>query len=244
MDSYSKNTNENINNIDAGLNDETDDNNDDETDSNNDDIDSDNETDSNNENNYQIIMNDVYNTFNYNNNVIEYRYVNNYILPCEENEITNEYDTYNEIINEDNEIINEDNEECEDDADNEECEDDADNEECEDEEDNEECEDNEIVNENNNIVNNNIIINNEITNEEIYNMFINLDPLTTYGMLLLNNNITNIDILNIDNKMEYVEECLNYCNDENEASCYAAYSTAADEWRNEVSGAVTLVQSP
>jgi hypothetical protein len=36
----------------------------------------------------------------------------------------------------------------------------------------------------------------------------------------------------------------NYCNDENEASCYAAYSTAADEWRNEVSGAVTLVQSP
>ena len=52
------NTNENINNIDAGLNDETDDNNDDETDSNNDDIDSDNETDSNNENNYQIINKD------------------------------------------------------------------------------------------------------------------------------------------------------------------------------------------
>ena len=36
----------------------------------------------------------------------------------------------------------------------------------------------------------------------------------------------------------------NYCIDENEASCDAAYSTAADEWGNEVSGAVPLVQTP
>ena len=32
--------------------------------------------------------------------------------------------------------------------------------------------------------------------------------------------------------------------DENEASCDAAYCTAADEWQNEVSDAVPLVQTP
>jgi hypothetical protein len=36
----------------------------------------------------------------------------------------------------------------------------------------------------------------------------------------------------------------NYCIDENEASCDAAYSTATYEWQNEVSGAVPLVQTP
>jgi hypothetical protein len=35
-----------------------------------------------------------------------------------------------------------------------------------------------------------------------------------------------------------------YCIDEYEASCDAAYSTATDEWQNEVSGAVPLVQTP
>ena len=36
----------------------------------------------------------------------------------------------------------------------------------------------------------------------------------------------------------------NYYIDENEARCDAAYSTATDEWQNEVSGAVPLVQTP
>jgi hypothetical protein len=37
----------------------------------------------------------------------------------------------------------------------------------------------------------------------------------------------------------------NYCIDENEADCDVAYSsTATDEWRNEVSGAVPLVETP
>lgn len=36
----------------------------------------------------------------------------------------------------------------------------------------------------------------------------------------------------------------NYYIDENEARCDVAYSTATDEWRNEVSGAVPLVQTP
>ncbi len=36
----------------------------------------------------------------------------------------------------------------------------------------------------------------------------------------------------------------NYCINENEADCDAAYSTATDEWRNEVSGAIPLVETP
>ena len=36
----------------------------------------------------------------------------------------------------------------------------------------------------------------------------------------------------------------NYCIDENEADCDAPYSTATDEWRIEVSGAVPLVRTP
>jgi hypothetical protein len=37
----------------------------------------------------------------------------------------------------------------------------------------------------------------------------------------------------------------NYCIDENDACCDAAYSTATDKWRNKVSGAFScLVQTP
>jgi predicted secreted protein len=35
-----------------------------------------------------------------------------------------------------------------------------------------------------------------------------------------------------------------YCINENEADCDVAYSTATDEWRNKVSGAVPLVETP
>ena len=194
--------------------------------------------------NYTIIMNDIYDTFTYNNNRIEYNYINNYIIPINtfvnifnnnENININEEKNGEENINDEyieniinNNDIEEENVILED----------SENTIIDDEygiNDEDSINDDDFINDDNNeiLLNNDINVNNiininnifnniigngynanEVNNDEIYNMFNNIDPLTSVGLVLLNNSI-NIERLNINNNMAYVEECLDYCDEEN-----------------------------